>query len=1046
MKKVFFISLYLLFSVVHYALADDYYLKPGATAIHQVTSWATNVDGSGSQPSNFTAPNQTFIINRSDTLFANLTISGSNSKIIVGDGTQVAKLTLKAILAATVDVANFGILEIAVSTNPTLGTLDIGSTVVFAYKGDQTIPSATYYNLSTEIGFTKSLADNTTIRGLLRIGPISMFNANGQTLTFEGTGKKVLQIGTFLHGNSTVKYADAGEMEVAALNYYNLDITGGKRILEPKNIIGIANEFTPGAGPFVTQNSTVEYNTTDEGKSITPFSYSKLRINSSANLEVLGDVTVTNHLVLLKGKVTIDGESKIIVTNSNPLSVSKGNANSYIIGTLQRKLDANMSNTDVRYTFPVGKSGTNYNEIEFSFLTTGSVPPEVAVSYSGSEWKVDIQQGTVEASASVALSSALSNTSSIQASNTSGSGYVDLYGSRLDTTIVHANITSLYNFYKVGTRIVSPKTYYYTSGSINNPNSWNTSSNGSGYNLPNFTQNDVTYIINKDVTTTTDLYIEGSNSILRIIDRKLTVNNNIFVNGSIDLESSATLDIKNSASVYVTNTIMANYGNTAHNGNRVIDNYGTLTVGNGFNMSKNGLQSFTFTNESTGIFNLHGNFTRGQDTYFTNKGISNICNSNILFSGNSQLKFTNAAGGIFNVFNDNDPTKKFTILNVNLSDNLEFQYGSDFNLYSTNFHIGSAYGILTVKGNMYLQDSNFDIPSGGATITVDQFASLYMFDTDNNGDGVIDYMNGGLKLNVHGTVYTEGVKVSNGGGTEFKIKDEGTMFIGDVGLHTGLNNNSLTVENGGTLNYCGNKTPHGENLGSILFGGTLNYAQGYYTTQTPVNQGDFTNASGGRINPAYASHEACREAFYSPFSPGEGLLPIELMFFTASCSLNSILVEWHTASETNNQQFILLKSTNGHSFYPIYTTAGAGNSVEPRSYSATDVAPAQGINYYQLKQIDYNGASELSPIIAVQACYAGNEVEFEVIGNTLELYFNNLYAKQSVALTNVEGKLLYARTFSLQRNIQLPLHIAPGVYIATVTTDNFTKSMKVVVK
>ena len=92
-------------------------------------------------------------------------------------------------------------------------------------------------------------------------------------------------------------------------------------------------------------------------------------------------------------------------------------------------------------------------------------------------------------------------------------------------------------------------------------------------------------------------------------------------------------------------------------------------------------------------------------------------------------------------------------------------------------------------------------------------------------------------------------------------------------------------------------------------------------------------------------------------------LPIELTSFTAECDGKSSLVEWTTATERNNDHFVLERSTDAINFAEIARVAGAGNSIEPEDYTYTDYDIRNGDNYYRLWQVDYDGTRTASEII-----------------------------------------------------------------------------------
>ncbi len=93
-------------------------------------------------------------------------------------------------------------------------------------------------------------------------------------------------------------------------------------------------------------------------------------------------------------------------------------------------------------------------------------------------------------------------------------------------------------------------------------------------------------------------------------------------------------------------------------------------------------------------------------------------------------------------------------------------------------------------------------------------------------------------------------------------------------------------------------------------------------------------------------------------------LPIELLDFSASRSNESVMLNWSTASETNNRLFSIERSEDAIEFETIGTIGGAGNSYKKLNYSFEDDKPLIGTSYYRLKQTDINGTYRYSHTIA----------------------------------------------------------------------------------
>lgn len=94
-------------------------------------------------------------------------------------------------------------------------------------------------------------------------------------------------------------------------------------------------------------------------------------------------------------------------------------------------------------------------------------------------------------------------------------------------------------------------------------------------------------------------------------------------------------------------------------------------------------------------------------------------------------------------------------------------------------------------------------------------------------------------------------------------------------------------------------------------------------------------------------------------------LPIELIEFTAEQAGNTVHTKWVTATEQNNDYFVVERTVDGITFETIGTVDGSGNSSFANSYELTDPHPLEGVSYYRLKQVDYNGVYSYSPFSSV---------------------------------------------------------------------------------
>ncbi len=77
------------------------------------------------------------------------------------------------------------------------------------------------------------------------------------------------------------------------------------------------------------------------------------------------------------------------------------------------------------------------------------------------------------------------------------------------------------------------------------------------------------------------------------------------------------------------------------------------------------------------------------------------------------------------------------------------------------------------------------------------------------------------------------------------------------------------------------------------------------------------------------------------------------------------LLNFATASETNNSHFEIQHSNSGRDFQSIGTMEGHGNSTSENHYQFIHKKPNKGTNYYRVKQVDYDGQYDYSNIAVV---------------------------------------------------------------------------------
>jgi hypothetical protein len=161
-------------------------------------------------------------------------------------------------------------------------------------------------------------------------------------------------------------------------------------------------------------------------------------------------------------------------------------------------------------------------------------------------------------------------------------------------------------------------------------------------------------------------------------------------------------------------------------------------------------------------------------------------------------------------------------------------------------------------------------------------------------------------------------------------------------------------------------------------------------------------------------------------------LPVTFTTFTAVPSNGDALLHWQTAQEQNSADFIIQRSVDGTNYSAIGSVAAAGNSSTPRNYDFTDGSPAQGLNYYRLKETDLDGNALYSVIRTVTFSDAsGPKLIWYAIGNRSATVVLSTGTNELYSLTDLSGKTLQLGRLNEGKLTisQLPA----GIYIVKVT-------------
>jgi Secretion system C-terminal sorting domain len=175
-------------------------------------------------------------------------------------------------------------------------------------------------------------------------------------------------------------------------------------------------------------------------------------------------------------------------------------------------------------------------------------------------------------------------------------------------------------------------------------------------------------------------------------------------------------------------------------------------------------------------------------------------------------------------------------------------------------------------------------------------------------------------------------------------------------------------------------------------------------------------------------------------------LPVTLAAFTGDQDDGKVSLKWETSSELNNEKFIIETSVEGEVFNRIGEIAGAGTSTEAHHYQFTHHTPSEGVNYYRLKQVDFDGTFEYSKVIAVNAPGSQDIFAFpNPAKDKINLQYDHSKGSSNIQLFDAQGRTVNANIKGYAGNyeVKLPDGLAKGMYWLKVERSGKIKMLPV---
>lgn len=260
-------------------------------------------------------------------------------------------------------------------------------------------------------------------------------------------------------------------------------------------------------------------------------------------------------------------------------------------------------------------------------------------------------------------------------------------------------------------------------------------------------------------------------------------------------------------------------------------------------------------------------------------------------------------------------------------------------------------------------------------------------------------------------------------------------------------------------------------LSDVILDSVNTNASGYYSWETAAPEdyimeidtsslpNNFVRTSVGEENAVFSGGFGGLTDSQNNFGAKDGgSFPVEWLEFYCEEENGQGKLFWSTAQEINSDYFVVERSSDSHLFQTLGSVRAQGNTDEISGYSYTDKSLQRlpsGIAYYRLKQVDFDGQYEYSPVVELAFNSKKSSVFTQVFPNpvsdmaTLD-YDLGPRTKARLRIIHSSGKILTDESIGgTNGNGKYKInasHWASGIYFAEITVDDSQSVTRFVVK
>jgi hypothetical protein len=185
----------------------------------------------------------------------------------------------------------------------------------------------------------------------------------------------------------------------------------------------------------------------------------------------------------------------------------------------------------------------------------------------------------------------------------------------------------------------------------------------------------------------------------------------------------------------------------------------------------------------------------------------------------------------------------------------------------------------------------------------------------------------------------------------------------------------------------------------------------------------------------------------------EAGLPVNLLYFKGKNLNDDNILQWSTTREVNADRFEILRSADGKKFTLIGTVKTGSNTSADKLYSFKDNTAPKGTSHYQLRQVDHDGKSVLSRVVAIDnrnQAFVIEKYPNPVIDRLNLEMEGSLFGQIDVQILDLKGNLVKRMSVRKDQNswkgFMDVAHLSKGMYILQIKSSDGKKEISSFIK